>query len=277
MLVRNHVVIAAFALFLVAGPSVAAPFDDCRAQLPFGVPTLTEAARTTAICHKAYAVLVDDARLIPRWVAYRLTGEHTFGCIKRTNNFHHDDGMPADKRAEPSDYKKSGYDQGHHAPAQDFAWAIDVMRDSFSMANMAPQLHSLNGAQWERLEETVRAWAWKRKELIVYVGSVWDDKPQTIGTDHVAVPSGFWKVVVDPSTGEAIAFYMRHEATPKGPLEPFRKSVADIEDTAHITLPLPAGVDRQHVAVLWASDRAGWSKRHATLCSASKKSKKKNA
>jgi endonuclease G len=211
-------VLLAFILF--AGGAAAAPFDDCREHLPFGVPSLTVAARTTPICHTGYAVLVDDARLVPRWVAYELKGENTFGCIARTNNFHADDALPKDRRAVPADYKKSGYDQGHHAPAQDFAWDMGRMRDSFSMANMAPQKHALNGAEWERLEETIRAWAWKRGELIVYVGSVWGERPKSIGVHHVAVPTAFWKVVVDPKKHEAIAFFMPYKPIPKGSLSP---------------------------------------------------------
>jgi DNA/RNA endonuclease G (NUC1) len=84
---------------------IAAPFDDCKDHLPFGVPKLSTQANTTAICHLGYVVLHDDKFLVPRWVAYRLTGPHTFGCLARTNNFHADENLPDGKRATPADYR----------------------------------------------------------------------------------------------------------------------------------------------------------------------------
>jgi len=66
-------------------------------------------------------------------------------------------------RASLSDYDHSGYDKDHMAPAVDFALDAAEKSDSFSMANMAPQLPGLNRAEWEHLEETVRAWAFARR------------------------------------------------------------------------------------------------------------------
>lgn len=244
----------ALGFVIISAVAGAAPFDDCRDHLPFGVPQLKKDTATTAVCHVGYAVLHDDKFLVPRWVAYRLTGPHTLGCIDRTDNFHHDDNLPAGKRAEPSDYEHSGFDQGHQAPAQDFAWNIDRMRDSFSMANMTPQLPGLNRFGWERLEETVRVWATDRKELIVYVGPIMLNTKRTIGKDHVIVPSAFWKVVVDPANGDALAFIMPQHAISKGSLEPWQVSIEQVETSAGLTLPLPQGANRSSEAALWPAD-----------------------
>jgi endonuclease G len=84
-------------------------------------------------------------------------------CLARTNNFRADEEIQAGRRARPMDYRRSGYDQGHQAPAEDFAWSAAQMHDSFSMANMTPQLAGLNRAEWERLEETVRARVQRRR------------------------------------------------------------------------------------------------------------------
>lgn len=123
-----------------------APFDKCADDMTFGVPILTEPAHVTPICHLGYAALHDDDRLVSRWVAYRLTSKHAFGCLAHTNDFHADQELPPGRRAKPADYKRSGYDRGHEAPAEDFAWSASLMRDSFSMANMTPQLPGLNRA-----------------------------------------------------------------------------------------------------------------------------------
>jgi endonuclease G len=218
------------------------------------------------MCHRGYAALVDDDALIPRWVAYRLTAKHSLGCLERTNDFHADGGLPVAHRAQPSDYEHSGYDQGHQAPADDFAWDIGAMKDSFSMANMAPQLPGLNRAEWERLEETVRAWAWQRGDLIVYVGPIFKASKRAIGPDHVQVPSAFWKVIVAVETGEALAFEMPQRAIKKGDLRPWETTIVTIEKAIGIVLPLPANTNINKEPALWATDLNGWKAAKKKKC-----------
>jgi endonuclease G len=273
--VKTLLRIALFLAVVVAPSGLwAGPFDSCADNLPFGEPHLVKSAETTAICHVGYAVLHDDKFLVPRWVAYRLTGPHTLGCLARTNNFHADDNLPNGKRAMPDDYSGSGFDQGHQAPAQDFAWNIDRMKDSFSMANMTPQLPGLNRQGWERLEETVRVWATDRNALIVYVGPILLNPKRTIGADHVVVPTAFWKVVVDPATGDALAFIMPQHNVAKGKLDPWQVPISQVEQAAGIELPLPNNTDRKAEPQLWPANLVAWSQKHKDLCPTPKNKKK---
>lgn len=257
----------AVALWLAfVSPAAAADTNACAEHLPYGMPALPSSLHLTLVCHRGYAAMHDDEMLVPRWVAYHLTGPHTLGCIARGNNFHADDDLPKDRRASPSDYARSGYDKGHMAPAQDFAWAAEVMSDSFSMVNMAPQVPGLNRAQWLRLEESVRAYAFARGEVIVYVGPVLGDDPKTIGRGKVAVPQAFWKVIVDPAKAEAIAFAMPQQAIPKGDLAPWQFTISDVDRSARATLPLPEGVERSKRAPLWSADLKGWNAAHRRAC-----------
>ena len=87
----------AFALPVIvvtANSSLADPLDDCKQHIPFGAPELTVAgAKTTPVCHTGYLALHDDNLLVTRWVAYTLTGRHTFGCVARSNKFRADDAL----------------------------------------------------------------------------------------------------------------------------------------------------------------------------------------
>jgi endonuclease G len=231
-------------------------YSDCAKHLPYGAPSMSQ--HVTAVCYEGYITAIDDDALVPRWTAYRLTPEHALGCLGRTNNFHEDKALPADHRAKLADYTGSGYDRGHMSPADDFGYDIDAMKASFSLANMAPQLKGLNEQGWERLEETVRTWVWARgHDFIIYTGSVLSKHPKTIGNDKVAVPSKFWKVVVDTKTHDVLAFEMEQKPVKKGPLGPYQKTLAQVFADAGFRLPLPADTSVTTKHALWPADLSG--------------------
>lgn len=251
----------------LSAPALAADLDPCAQHTPYGTPELTIEATTTPVCHRGYASLHDDDHLIPRWVAYRLTGPHTLGCEVRSNKFHAELQLPENHRATPGDYLRSGYDRGHQMPAGDAAWSKAMSLDTFSMANMAPQLPGLNRQQWERLEETVRTWAYERGEVAVYVGPVLPALVKWIGPNEVGIPTAFFKVVIDMNSKEAIAFVMPQDNIPKGDLEPWQVAVADVEGQTSLDLPLPSGADRTAKPPLWPADRAAWNNAKREKCS----------
>jgi DNA/RNA endonuclease G (NUC1) len=97
---------------------------------------------------------------------------------------------------------------------------------------------------------------------------------RTIGDDHVIVPTAFWKVVVDPATGDALAFIMPQHNVAKGKLEPWQVSISQVQQAAGIQLPLPNNTDRNAEPHLWAADLTAWKQKHKELCPAPKKKKK---
>ena len=252
--------------FSRSSPAIAAANSLCERNLPFGAPTTN--APTTIICHTGYVSAVDDASLVPRWVAYSLTAQHSLGCLPRPDNFHVDERLLGRRHQEPQDYLDSGYDKGHQAPAEDFAWSATEMSDSFSMANMAPQLPQLNRRGWEYLEEAVRSWALTRGKLEIYVGPVLAQSRRSIGKDHVVVPVAFWKVVIDPSRHEALAFIMPQAQVPKGNLGRWETSVLGVEQAAGVSLNLPAWVNRDLVPPGWKVNVAGLRKQRQVTCKA---------
>jgi hypothetical protein len=63
-----------------------------------------------------------------------------------------------------------------------------------------------------------------------------------------------------------LVFAEMKEATTKGPLKPFEKTVADVEAASGVNLPLPAGIDRSAVAAIWPANLSGWRPKHKAAC-----------
>ncbi len=133
------------------------------------------------------------------WVAYVLTrNEIDSGYVKRSDNFRADTSIRSGS-ASPADYRRSGYDRGHLAPAGDMKWNEKAMSESFLMSNMSPQRPAFNRGIWKNLESRVRKWAIEKESIYVITGPVLDHITDTIGENKVGVPSRYFKVLVDLS------------------------------------------------------------------------------
>ena len=95
------------------------------------------------------------------------------------------------------DYKGSGYDRGHLAPAGDMKWSTTAMSESFYMSNMSPQEPSFNRGIWNRLESQVRRWAIDNGSVYIATGGVLTDGLKTLGSNSVSVPQYYFKVILD--------------------------------------------------------------------------------
>ena len=92
---------------------------------------------------------------------------------------------------------------------------------------------------WERGEEYVRAWTSAHGDAIFYVGSVVGRTDRKLGNSKVDVPTLFYKIIVDPRTGQGLVFVTKNEATPQQSLARFPHPVAYIEQLTNLTFPLP--------------------------------------
>ena len=170
------------------------------------------------------------------WVAYLLTSsEASSETLKRPNNFRPDHAVETETAAK-DDYKGSGYDRGHLAPAGDMNWSDEALSDSFFFSNMSPQTPGLNRGKWRSLEELVRTWATANKEVYVVTGPVLTDGPfKTIGENQVAVPKRYYKVVLDYKKPEikGIGFILPNERISL-PLSDFAVSIDQVEQLTGI-------------------------------------------
>ena len=172
-----------FLLSVVALPAFAAnDFAECKqffvGQTP---PVLSSPAKQTrALCFTEFAVLHSGQSKTPVYVAQRLNREIVNAKIKRTNKFFADARLPRPERAELDDYKESGFDRGHMAPAGDMA-TEQGMAQCFSLANMVPQDPKNNQRIWNKIEESTRKYIQRSSgDVYVITGPVFAKKPATV-------------------------------------------------------------------------------------------------
>ena len=176
-----------------------------------GIP----AERGTLLCRKGYALAHNTGYKTPEWVAEHLTKEKATAYLPRKDYFKADPNLKPGERAELSDYKGSGFDRGHMAPAADFRWDLEAYKETYYLSNMVPQVgKGMNQGIWADLEDLIREWAINRGELYIYTGPIYSDSVEelrTIGKNEVTVPTHLYKIVYDPKKKEAIAFIMPNE------------------------------------------------------------------
>lgn len=183
----------------------------------------------TIICHTGYSLLYNETHEQANWVAYQLTKEELVKIADRTDKFIPDPKVKTGT-ADNLDYKGSGYDRGHLAPAGDMSWSTSSMAESFYFSNMSPQKPGFNRGIWKNLEEQVREWAEEYNCLYIVTGPVLTEGLQSIGENKVSIPNYYYKVILDYTEPgiKAIGFLMPNESS-KETLEHFAVSIDHIE------------------------------------------------
>lgn len=98
----------------------------------------------------------------PSFIIYKLYKGG--GNIKRT-------GMTFTGTYPHFNYSNSGYDKGHLADAEDFAYNKEKLLSTFNYVNCIPQSPKLNRGNWKSIETKVRKWS-QTDTLIIICGGV---------------------------------------------------------------------------------------------------------
>lgn len=180
--------------------------------------------RGTVLVKQHFVILYDGKYKVPTWVTYHLTSNDLQGDEPRTNNFRADPMLPPDERSQLADYRGSGYDRGHMAPAADFKRDQAAMSETFLLSNMAPQRPRLNRRIWAHLEQQVRSLVESRCGIWIVTGALYLDGSGHpagptiyVGTDSVAVPTHFYKVILcehPDGSHEMFAFVIPNSVAP---------------------------------------------------------------
>ena len=204
-------------------------------SLELAIPQFTKSTKSQIIEHVGYTVSYNEQRRNPNWVAYELTAQEVAGTEPRGDDFVPDP-MVVGRQATTDDYKRSGWDRGHLAPAADMKWSDDAMAESFYMSNISPQNQNLNRGVWKSIEELVRENASRHGKLLVVTGPVFTNKKGLgyIGDNRVLIPNGFYKVLL-AYDGEytGIGFYCENVAGKKK-LTKYARTIDEIEELAGI-------------------------------------------
>lgn len=199
----------------------------------------------TTVCHLGYITGNNDKKKGPSWVIERLSPDLVKGKATRENqSFKADGSVPTEGQAAPPDYDGSGFDQGHNAPAADFAGKQEFLDDTFFLSNAVPQVGiGFNRSIWRTLETQVRGLVGSNHPVLyVITGSIFQGgKPIKISNDvckselelptvsppsicpenrknkkaecpaGVAVPAAMFKVIYNPASQTASAVLMENE------------------------------------------------------------------
>lgn len=210
--------------------------------------------------HTGYTLSYNEEAEQPSWVAYELTRDEAFGdAAEREDNFREDRAVRTGS-ATLDDYRGSGYDRGHMAPAADFKWSEEAMSDTFYLSNMSPQDGGLNRGLWADLEAIVRQMAVDNGKVYVVTGPVLTDGPfETIGKSKVIVPHQYYKVVLDYTDPDikAIGFVLPNEKCEED-IEYYVRSVDEVEELTGLDF-YPALPDDIEAIVEANVDTARWS------------------
>lgn len=168
------------------------------------------------------------------WVAYKMFPFPDSLSVKRKDAFRADP-MVETGSATLADYKRSGYDRGHLAPAKALSFSKESMKESFFMSNMSPQVGMFNRGIWRLLEAQVYKWSKESDSLYVVTGPVLDNPLGTIGENEVSIPRSYYKAIIrfKDSTATGIGFLLKNEKSRQSYFD-FVTSIDSIEQVTGI-------------------------------------------
>ena len=251
----------AFIGCLLAPISALALFDDCKNLFPDQrIPTVTQAGRD--LCFDSFAVYYSPQDKKPIYVVEKLNREQLLAPHpRRTNQFYEEARLPFSERALLSDYRGSGYDRGHNAPAGDMG-NERAMAQSFSLANMMPQARQNNQGIWAKnVDEPTRHYV-KRAAGDIYIFTGSTGNQGSIGNSRVTIPTHLYKLVYDPSRNSAWAYWIENsnEAMMTPPI-----SYADLVSKTGINFHLPIQTESTQDHSMPAKPNTSITRQNASL------------
>ena len=214
--------LTALAVLFTSHSQAAADFAECPQFFANKKPPIVAPhPMQRALCYDAFAILHSGESKTAVYVAQKLNRALVEDADeKRKDNFFADARLRSAERATLDDYKGSGFDRGHMAPAGDMQTA-QSMAQSFSLANMVPQAPEHNRGAWAKsVEGATRKYAGRATgDVYVITGPVFEPSiaaSPSIGHGHVHVPRYLFKLVYDQDTNRAWAHWHLNDDATRG-------------------------------------------------------------
>jgi len=163
----------------------------------FCAPLFSQVKADTIIRTPIYTSYFNYSLHEPLYVVYPLYKGG--GDCDRAGDVFKTDSLPYSATA--NDYAHNGYDEGHFANAEDFAFNCALQRMTFRFYNCTPQTPALNRGVWKQLETLVRKES-QTDSLLIICGNIFGHKK--IGKNKIAVPSFCYKIVYSLTTHKII-------------------------------------------------------------------------
>lgn len=246
-------------------PPVEMASPPCADVAPWGFPYLEaggaklDNTRSNArlelgfVCRKGqYALGYDDKLRSPRWVMEVVSPENFQGDAKRIrNDYRADPFIPSNDRVTIEDYSKEirGETLGVISMASHKNVTADEVKigRTFYLSNTLPAFRKGEGeGTWSILEDQVLKWSESKGRLIVVSGPLYANgtplgwtgvkTKQRRGEDrgNIAIPTHFFKVIVDERTRQGISFIVPNDGSTSSNLPEIARRISDVENVSGI-------------------------------------------
>lgn len=177
---------------------------SCGRNMELGSPYPSE----FILCHDIFSIGYNSKTKNPDWVQYRLTSTQVNASPDRTGDYRSDDNLYPSEQASSDDYRYSGYDRGHMAPAGSVAYDYNSMSTTFLMTNISPQDRTFNAGLWNNIESYVRDIVNEYESVYVVTGPAGITPFVNEIGNGVKVPPYFFKAIIHPHSKKGMAFWV---------------------------------------------------------------------
>ncbi len=213
--------------FLGCGSSPAIPekSDEVKSSTscfvsPSELKTWAKESNRQYLDNPDYDVIYDNENIQPLMVVYELKFSDETHTLKRdsdySNKFIPD--VRVKNSAKDKDYKKSGWDKGHLAPAKDFSFDFSAARSTFLFSNISPQNPYFNrNGSWKKLEDKVRKISEASNEPIQIISGPIFEQNKRIKDNAPTIPDYFFKTIIKKEGNNCtyIRFILKNDSQSK--------------------------------------------------------------
>lgn len=167
---------------------------------------------TQELCYEAFGVMHSGITKTPLWSAEILLRENLENKPPRKDVFHEESKLPRNERSELSDFIHSGYDRGHLSPSADMP-TQSAQAESFTLANIIPQVHTSNAGVWSSIESATRYFAKKEGAIYVITGPLYLGKSVKSIGNGVLVPTMIYKIIYSIKQQKGAVYIVQNAAS----------------------------------------------------------------